>query len=72
MARSLAAKASIAAKVDFYKGDFIGDKLLADMEARVAEVKEKYPEPPRRASSPQGQPRAPQRPVKRGKIYKSR
>lgn len=72
VARSLAAKASIAAKVDFYKGDFIGDKLLADMEARVAEVKEKYPEPPRRASSPQGQPRAPQRPVKRGKIYKSR
>jgi nucleolar protein 56 len=70
-ARSLAAKATIAARVDLYKGDFIGDKLLADMEARMEEIKRKYPEPPRRAQAPQGPPRSPQRPVKRGKVYKS-
>ncbi|MDD1746409.1 MAG: ribosomal biogenesis protein [Methanomassiliicoccales archaeon] len=48
VARSLASKAAIAARVDFYKGEFIGDKLAEDMEKRINEIKEKYPEPPKR------------------------
>jgi len=52
VARSLASKASIAAKVDFYKGEFIGDKLVEDMEKRVNEIKEKYPEAPKKDRKP--------------------
>lgn len=48
IARVLASKASIAAKIDHWQGDFIGDKLLNDLVKRVEEIKEKYPEPPRR------------------------
>jgi nucleolar protein 56 len=48
IARVLASKASIAAKIDHWQGDFIGDKLLNGLVKRVEEIKEKYPEPPRR------------------------
>jgi nucleolar protein 56 len=44
----LASKASIAARVDFYKGEFMGDKLVEGMEKRINEIKEKYPEAPKR------------------------
>ncbi len=39
IARTLAAKIAIAAKVDYYKGDFIGDKLKEEMEKRVEEIR---------------------------------
>jgi len=48
VARTLASKATIAAKVDYFKGEFIGDKLTADFEKRVEEIKQKYPEAPLR------------------------
>lgn len=35
VARALADKLSIAAKIDFFKGEFIGDKLYAEVEAKV-------------------------------------
>ncbi len=35
MARMLAAKISIAARVDYFGGEFIADKLLAELEARA-------------------------------------
>ena len=34
VARSLADKISIAAKIDYFKGAFIGDKLLKELEAK--------------------------------------
>ncbi|HLC49954.1 MAG TPA: NOP5/NOP56 family protein [Candidatus Nanoarchaeia archaeon] len=34
VARSLADKISIAAKIDYFKGEFIGDKLLKELEAK--------------------------------------
>jgi len=49
ISRTLASKASIASKVDYWQGQFIGDKLLEDLVARVEEIKDKYPEPPRRS-----------------------
>jgi nucleolar protein 56 len=52
VARSLGGKISIACKVDFYKGDFIGDQLKKQMELRVEEVQKKYPNPPKRAPAP--------------------
>lgn len=57
VARTLASKAAIAARVDCYKGEFVGDRLKADLERRVEEIKEKYPEPPPRKERPPAQAR---------------
>lgn len=54
VARSLGGKISIAAKVDYYHGEPIADQLKEQMERRVAEIKEKYPNPPQRQPRPQG------------------
>jgi nucleolar protein 56 len=48
IARALAGKISIAAKVDAFTGTFIGDKLKVDLEKRISEIKEKYRVPPPR------------------------
>lgn len=55
IARALAAKMSIAARVDAFTGPDIGEKLKADLEKRTREIQEKYKTPPTR----------PQRPVER-------
>jgi len=49
IARAVAGKISIAAKVDVFSGNFVGDRLKADLERRVREIKEKY----RRPSKPE-------------------
>lgn len=46
VARALAGKLSIAARVDAFRGEFVGDKLNADLEKRVEEIKERYSKPP--------------------------
>jgi nucleolar protein 56 len=47
IARALAGKLSIAARADaFGGGRFVADRLNADLEKRIAEIKEKYKEPP--------------------------
>ena len=48
IARTMGAKLSIAAKVDFFKGEFVGDKLNEELARRVEEVMKKYPDPPKR------------------------
>ncbi|MDR2866755.1 MAG: ribosomal biogenesis protein [Methanomassiliicoccaceae archaeon] len=48
ISRALAGKALIAAKVDNYKGDFIGDVLLKEFGKKVADIRTKYPEPPKK------------------------
>ena len=48
IARALAGKILIAAKVDQYDGEYIGDRLVEEFAARVEEVKRKYPEPPKK------------------------
>lgn len=45
IARALAGKLSIAARVDAMSGKFVGDKLVADLKARIADIKAKYKEP---------------------------
>ena len=58
VARSLGGKISIAAKVDAFRGEFVADQLKEQMERRVAEIRERYPDPPARQRWPQdrGQP----------------
>ncbi|MDI9644097.1 MAG: C/D box methylation guide ribonucleoprotein complex aNOP56 subunit [Candidatus Verstraetearchaeota archaeon] len=46
IARALAGKLSIAARVDAFGGGLIADKLKAGLEKRIAEIKKKYARPP--------------------------
>jgi nucleolar protein 56 len=46
IARALAGKLSIAARVDFFTGEYVADELKRDLEARIKEVKEVYAKPP--------------------------
>jgi len=48
IARALAAKLAIAAKVDAFTGRYIGDKLREDLMKRIEEIKQLYPKPPKR------------------------
>ena len=62
IARALAAKLAIAAKVDAFTGRFIGDKLKEDLERRIAEIKKIYAKPPkRRPAAPERRPARPAR-----------
>jgi nucleolar protein 56 len=46
IARVLAGKLAIAARTDAFGGRYVGDSLKADIEKRLAEIREKYKEPP--------------------------
>jgi nucleolar protein 56 len=46
IARALAGKLAIAARIDAYSGKYTGDELKADLERRIKEIQEKYKEPP--------------------------
>jgi nucleolar protein 56 len=48
IARALAAKLAIAARVDAFSGRFIGDQLREQMKKRIEEIKTKYANPPPR------------------------
>ena len=48
IARALAGKLAIAARIDAYSGEYRGRQLERQLEQRVKEIKEKYPKPPQR------------------------
>ncbi len=52
IARTIAAKLAIAAREDYFGGKDISERLLKEIEQRVEEIKEKYPNPPKRAAKP--------------------
>jgi nucleolar protein 56 len=45
IARALAGKLSIAARVDFFSGEFIGPTLLKDLEKKIEDIRSSFPEP---------------------------
>jgi len=55
IARALAGKLAIAARIDAYNGKYNGDQLKANLERRIKEIQEKYGEPPpaKQAMQPQ-------------------
>ncbi|MEM3352069.1 MAG: C/D box methylation guide ribonucleoprotein complex aNOP56 subunit, partial [Saccharolobus sp.] len=55
IARALAAKLAIAARVDAFSGRFIGDQLNDQLKKRIDEIKEKYAQPPPRKQQQQPQ-----------------
>lgn len=46
IARALAGKLTIAARVDAFSSKYIGDELKADLEKRIGEIRERYEKPP--------------------------
>ncbi|MFX1294200.1 MAG: C/D box methylation guide ribonucleoprotein complex aNOP56 subunit [Promethearchaeota archaeon] len=48
IARALAGKLTIAARVDHYSGEYIGDNLLIDLNRRINDIKKKYSTPPKK------------------------
>jgi nucleolar protein 56 len=46
IARALAGKLTIAARVDAFSGKYAGDVLKADLEKRIEEIRERYAKPP--------------------------
>ncbi len=48
IARVVAGKIGVAAKVDFFSGEFIGDTLSKEVEEKIKEIEEKYPNPPKK------------------------
>jgi len=45
IARAIAGKIAIAARVDAMSGKYVGDKLAADLKARIAEIQTRYQKP---------------------------
>ncbi len=48
IARALATKLSIAARIDFFSGRYVGDELKQKLMERIEEVKKLYPKPPKK------------------------
>ena len=48
IARALATKLAIAARVDYFTGRYIGDELKKRLMERIEEIKKLYPKPPKR------------------------
>ena len=52
IARALAGKISMAARIDAFSGRYVGDQLKAELDKRVEEIKQKYPSPPKKPVRP--------------------
>uniref|UniRef100_A0A7C2V9B7 C/D box methylation guide ribonucleoprotein complex aNOP56 subunit n=1 Tax=Ignisphaera aggregans TaxID=334771 RepID=A0A7C2V9B7_9CREN len=48
IARALATKLSIAARIDYFTGRYVGDELRRKLMERIEEIKKLYPKPPKR------------------------
>ncbi len=48
IARAIAGKLTIAARVDAFKGEFIGTELRLEVDKKIEEIKKKYPKPPKK------------------------
>jgi nucleolar protein 56 len=46
IARAIAGKLAIAVRADAFGGEYVGDKLKADLYRRIEEIRKKYAEPP--------------------------
>lgn len=56
IARALAGKILIAAKIDQYHGEYRGDVLKGEFMKKVADIKKRYPDPPKKPEK-KGKPR---------------
>ncbi len=52
IARMVAGKISILAKVDYYKGEFIGDQYKENIDKKIAHIQKQFPKPPVKKERP--------------------
>ncbi|MHA1417028.1 MAG: hypothetical protein ACTSRR_12320 [Candidatus Heimdallarchaeaceae archaeon] len=52
IARAIAGKLTIAARIDAFQGEYRGDELKMDLDQKIEEIKEKYSEPPQGKKDP--------------------
>ena len=71
IARAMASKLAIAARIDYFQGEFLGDQMYAELCARAEEIMAKYPEPPPR-KEPAKTHRKPKRPPNHNKNRKKK
>jgi nucleolar protein 56 len=71
IARVLAGKLAIAARADAFGGRYVSDALKADIDKRLAEIREKYEEPPPLKEKPRPEWRE-QRPERREERWRDR
>lgn len=71
IARALAGKLAIAARVDYFSGEYIAEELKKELEARIREIKEKYPNPPKRKEKPKPKKKKKEK-FKKGKKFKGK
>ncbi|MCX8196021.1 MAG: C/D box methylation guide ribonucleoprotein complex aNOP56 subunit [Acidilobaceae archaeon] len=57
IARALAAKLAMAAKIDAFTGRNMGEKLKQELQQRVEEIKKLYAQPPKREAKPPPKPK---------------
>lgn len=67
IARALASKLAIAAKIDAFTGRFVGDKLNEELRKRIEEIKTIYAKPPARKKEEKPQPQRPPRRPRKGR-----
>lgn len=65
MARAIAGKLAIAARVDAFQGEFVGEELRKDLERKFEEIRIKYKNPPEGKKPPKEYP--PHQEKKKGK-----
>jgi nucleolar protein 56 len=46
IARMVSGKIGLASKLDYFKGDYMGDELAREIEEKIIEIEKKYPNPP--------------------------
>jgi len=66
IARALAGKIAIAARVDYFTGEYIADELKEDLKKRIEEIKEIYKTPPKKVVEKKAEKKAPKK-AKKGK-----
>ncbi len=57
IARVVSGKIGVAAKVDYFNGEFIGNQLSEGVELKIKEIELKYPNPPKKAEPVKSQKR---------------
>jgi nucleolar protein 56 len=48
IARLIAGKLGLAAKIDYFSGDFLGDQYAEEIQQKIEKIKERYPNPPKK------------------------
>ncbi|MFX1273973.1 MAG: hypothetical protein ACFFBP_02285 [Promethearchaeota archaeon] len=67
ISRIVSGKIGIAAKVDYFRGDFIGEDISKDLSNKIKEIENKYPNPPKKIKKTMPSNKSVKKQKKRGK-----